>query len=403
MQVNFPGPQLRTDIPLSSKLHADPARRLVFLASHRGHRKIIDRLQGALAAGLRVEMFAYDRGEIEHEVFADPRIRYVSLGAIRNGVGMSRLRGLWGAVRVLVKNRRQIIESNAVVLVNTLELLLLARLLGLTRRTTVYDVLDIHTLLLSGGLAGRVARVLERVALRSVALLVVSSPWFYWDYFLRWQRTKVPALLVENKVITACTEPPPRSPGRTIAWNGLLRCRVSAETLLKCLRQDPTIQLMLHGTLTRLREAGERLTQSPQCRCTGPYQPRELSARLDGANFLWAVDFEDGDNSRWLLPNRLYEGIANGLPLMAVAGTATGEVVRHLDIGPVLGECSAEAISDALNRCTEADYARWLTHLRALRPRASVGREWQAIFENSDGWRSSRTLPENVDVTLVLA
>jgi len=379
-------------------------KKLIFVASHRRHKKVADRLRGALAARKRVELFAFDRGTVDHPIYSDASISHTSLGRIRDGVSVSRLSALLRAAWILALSRRRILDSGAVVLVNTLELLVLCWLCGLTRLPTIYDVSDIHTLLLSNGLRGRCARWFERRALRSVGLMVVSSPWFYWEYFMRWQRASTPALLIENKVEFGGTAPLlPRAPSNAIAWNGLLRCRRSAMVLLECLTSAPTsLRLSLHGSLARLQELGPKLINCANCSYTGQYSPAALGTLLSASSFLWAVDFADGENSRWLLPNRLYEAIAAEIPLIAVDDSATGAVVRRYSIGILLPECTSVALMRALGSCTTADYELWLKNMRDLKNRAQRGKEWQQVFELDGKWSNLRMLPRKVDVGLVL-
>ena len=65
--------------------------------------------------------------------------------------------------------------------------------------------------------------------------------------------------------------------------------------------------------------SGPDVTYMPLCRrfkqCTpgvsfgGAYQQDELAAMYAGVHFMWSVDHADKElNSKWLLPNRLYEG-----------------------------------------------------------------------------------------------
>src|ERR1700693_3789169 len=176
------------------------ARTLIFVSSHRRHMKVADRLLGALRAGRKVELLAFDRGSVDHRVYSDTNIRHTSLGPMRDGASFARLWAFARAASILLRRRRDIVQPDTVLLVNTLEMLVLSWLCGLTRLPTIYDVCDIHTLLLSPSIWGRTARWLERRALHHVGLLVVTSPWFYWEYFAHWQRARKAALLIENKV-----------------------------------------------------------------------------------------------------------------------------------------------------------------------------------------------------------
>jgi succinoglycan biosynthesis protein ExoL len=382
---------------------------LIFVASHRRHTKVADRLLGALAAHRKIELFSFDRGAVDHTVYSDPNVSHTSLGRITNGIAASRFFALARATWILYRAKRRIKDSDTIVLVDTLDLLVISWLCGLTRLPTVYDVSDIRPLQSSKSTLGRATRLIERLALKRVNLLVVTSPWFYWEYFACWQRFPNSALLIENKVGAGSVNHGSR-PAFTnrIAWNGLLRCRVSANVLLDCLTAspmslNPPLHLSLHGLLGGLGKVGPKLLKLPSCSYTGLYDPESLGALLSRSSFVWAVDFADGENSKWLLPNRLYEALAAGVPLIAVDGTATAEVVRRHSIGIVLPECTSEAVIRALENCNRETYELWLTNVNALQSRAVRGNEWTLVFDDVRRWGQLKLLPSEVDVGVVLS
>ena len=386
-------------------MHQDlRVKRVIFVSSHRRHRKVADRITGALAAHCQVQLYAFDRGEVDNPVYADARVSHISLGPVRDGVALSRLGSLLRAFRILRRARRNVRTPGTIVIANTMELLVLCWLSGLTRLPTIYDIADIHVLLLSGSIAGRLARWLERRAMRRAGLLVVSSPWFYWEYFRRWQRVDRQALLIENRVARGASGAvvehrlSPR-----IAWNGLLRCQRSARVLLQCLSQVPApFHLSLHGSLARLQALGPLLVHNANCTYTGPYRLETLGTLVADSSFMWAVDYADGENSRWLLPNRLYEAIDAGIPLIAIRDSATGAVVQRHDIGIVLPDCTSAALTRALGACTPAEYDTWVRNMKGLKSRAQRGDEWQRVFEQDGDWTGLTRLPERQDVDVVL-
>jgi succinoglycan biosynthesis protein ExoL len=240
--------------------------------------------------------------------------------------------------------------------------------------------------------------------MRRAGLLVVTSPWFYWEYFRRWQRVERKALLIENRVRhdTRGQVVEHRLSPR-IAWNGLLRCQRSASVLLQCLSGVPApFHLSMHGSLARLQELGPLLAHSPNCTYTGPYRLETLGTLVADASFIWAVDYADGENSRWLLPNRLYEAIDGAIPLIAIRDSATGAVVERYEIGIVLPDCTSAALTRALSECTPAEYDVWVRNMKALNSRAQRGNEWQRVFEQNGDWIALTTLPEKQDVNVVL-
>jgi glycosyltransferase involved in cell wall biosynthesis len=103
----------------------------------------------------------------------------------------------------------------------------------------------------------------------------------------------------------------------------------------------------------------------------------------------------------WLLPNRLYEAVAAGIPVIAVDGTATGEVVRHFNIGIVMPECSPEAVVHALETCSQKKYEMWLTNIYGLKYRAVRRNEWTLVFDEVSRWDDLKRLPREIDVGVV--
>jgi putative colanic acid biosynthesis acetyltransferase WcaF len=188
-----------------------------------------------------------------------------------------------------------------------------------------------------------------------------------------------------------------------IAWNGLLRCRTSAAVLLDCLTRSPdAIYLSLHGTLDRLGEHGRQLISQGNCLYTGPYDPATLTSLLSGSRFVWAIDFSEGENSKWLLPYRLYSAIAAGVPVIAADGTATANVVRRHNLGIVLGECTAAGVLGALQDCDAATYETYVCSMRDMRDRALRGDEWATVFEDVSAWERLTLLPDEADADIVL-
>ena len=95
----------------------------------------------------------------------------------------------------------------------------------------------------------------------------------------------------------------------------------------------------------------------------------DLAAMYGAVHFNWAIDrFQDEGNSRWLLPNRLYEGGRFGAPPIARLDAETGRWLQARDLGVLFDEPEAEleAFLDAL---TPEAYAALADRHRAA-PRA---------------------------------
>ena len=82
----------------------------------------------------------------------------------------------------------------------------------------------------------------------------------------------------------------------------------------------------------------------------GPYRnPEDLPEIYRQVHFVWAIDFfEDGLNSKWLLPNRLYEGCFHGCLPIAIEGTETARFMKRIKLGFLLGEGTLQAVEELI-------------------------------------------------------
>jgi hypothetical protein len=259
-----------------------------------------------------------------------------------------------------------------VVMARMLESLAIAeaarRMAGLRARL-VYECLDVHRLMLGDGAKSRAMRAVERALLRRADLLVVSSPAFLREYFERRQglgrALRVATLLVENKVLelapaaAAPGAPPPAGPPWRIGWLGAIRCRKSLAILSDLAARRPDlVEVRIHGrpAYTEFADFDTEVSARPNLTFGGGYAAADLSRLYGEVHFAWAIDFmEEGLNSSWLLPNRLYEASRFGAVPIALAGVETGRYLARSGFGVRLDD-TAE-LESVLERLTPQAYA----------------------------------------------
>ncbi len=297
-----------------------------------------------------------------------------------------------------------------VIVARNLEMLAIAnRLMSLWSGppALVYECLDLHRLMLRGDQLGRAMRRLEQRLMQPAGLLLTSSPAFLANHFDR--QSAPPAMLVENKVLVPETAPVGRNPALEskggplkVGWFGALRCRKSLAALDEVSRsQGGRVQITLRGrpALTEFDDFHGATASSPHLEYAGPYRyPADLPSIYSAVHFAWAIDyFEEGQNSAWLLPNRLYEGCLNGAIPIALSGTETAAFIERLGIGIVVPDIepatladvfetmtpqrlqalahSVAALDPSLFRCELAEceqLARRLSHLADVRPEIEI-------------------------------
>lgn len=247
---------------------------------------------------------------------------------------------------------RQEARRADVIVARNLETLVIARRILQPGQRLVYECLDIHRLLLGDGWKTRLLHRIEAWALARTALILVSAPLFLSEYFVARRGWHGPHLLSENKVpqtaAPANLPPPPAGgPPWVIGWFGMLRCRRSL-ALLRAMAAEAQgrIKVIIAGIPSEAEFGADfaaQLADDPHVEFVGSYKAGDLGHLYGRIHFIWAIDyFEEGLNSAWLLPNRLYEGLAHGAVPLALSNVATGQWLQNHDVGVVLTDPAHE-------------------------------------------------------------
>ncbi|MBV9995261.1 MAG: glycosyl transferase family 1 [Caulobacteraceae bacterium] len=283
--------------------------------------------------------FVHDAPAVDLGRSFDGRLGRRALGVVRQVLRAPALADVRGAQVVLARSLEMLVVGDA------------ARRAHAPNARLAYECLDVHRLMVSPGPAGRLLRALERAILRRAQLLIVSSPAHLTSYFEPRQglnrSLRLPVLTVENKVFElpaarprGCV--PARRPGPPwrIGWFGMLRCRRSLELLSQLARRRPGQVEVVIGGRPSEREFADfeaDVARTPGMIFAGAYAPEDLEALYGSVHFSWAIDyFEEGANSRWLLPNRLYEGGRYGAAPIALKGTEVGRWLEQRGLGLVV-------------------------------------------------------------------
>lgn len=296
------------------------------------------------------------------------------LGVTHDGRFAHRLAATCGAAIRLGATIKKFGEPDLIIARN-LEMLALAGRVRAKFKTDipiVYECLDIHRLLLREDRIGRFLRKTERLFARKVALVITSSPAFQRSYFRPRRQVDAPILLVENKVLDLTLQddahshstiiPAPGAPWR-IGWFGALRCRKSLDLLSEFTRRmEGRFEVVLRGrpAYSEFDDFAAAVAAEPYIRFEGAYEyPGDLAGIYGQVHFTWAIDFfEEGLNSNWLLPNRLYEGCGFGAVPVALQKTETGRFLEERGIGLTMAQPSVESLCLSLGGITTKSYLK---------------------------------------------
>ncbi|TPM59302.1 glycosyltransferase family 4 protein [Mesorhizobium sp. B2-2-4] len=311
-------------------------------------------------------------------------LRPLDLGATRDGRFAQRLTAVAKAA-VSIGTRLRGMPRPDLIIARNLEMLALARRANTAFGAAVpivYECLDIHRLMLRSDAVGKALRATERYLARDVRLLVTSSPAFTANYFEPYGQVTAPVELVENKYFEAAAILPaehemaeaPVAPPWRIGWFGALRCRRSLELLADFSRRaDGRFEIVLRGrpALTEFPDFHAFVEAEPWLSFRGPYRnPEDMAAIYRDVHFSWAIDFfEAGQNSEWLLPNRLYEGCRFGAVPISMANTETGRFLGRQGIGILLPEASPDALEAAIGKMEERRFSTLKARVLSRNPR----------------------------------
>lgn len=328
------------------------------------------RLMMFQAGGANVEIAGFRRSQEPVALIED--IARIELGQTENGNFMQRAVAVAKSTLSIRSNFGHLAKPD-VIIARNLEMLVIAVRLksffGSAEIKIAYECLDIHRLMLRTDQTGSALRGLEKRLLRHVSIIITSSPAFVRNYFRPLADVTQPIEIVENKHLelvdisaTDGHEASARahSPWK-IGWFGALRCKRSLEVLSEFTQeQQGKFQIVLRGipSLDVFPDFHDFVKAQPYMSFEGRYKnPEDLSAIYEDVHFSWVIDlFEAGQNSAWLLPNRLYEGCRFAAVPIAVKNTETAEFLSSRLIGISMEELSPSELSRVLSTLTSEQY-----------------------------------------------
>lgn len=289
--------------------------------------------------------------------------KVVGKGRIRDKRYLRRTFSYFGAVaKVFLRYYRQ--PAPDIIYARNLDLLIVALLIRIIvnrKASVVYEVLDIHPSF-NNGKYQKVLRYLEKYCIEKCDSVVVSSNGF--SSYLQKNYNLDNIIIQENRIndkhrhyfrpeILNFEHP------IKIGFFGKIRCQTSLELLFDYCRAWPEeVQLRIAGIIpNNLEETISTGRELQNVEILGPYDhPQGLQSLYDGCHFCWAVDNHDHVNSPLLLPNRVYEAIAAGIPSLGLQDTEVGKFLQVNEVGLVMDDLTVNGLRALLFNIKKPDY-----------------------------------------------
>jgi succinoglycan biosynthesis protein ExoL len=340
----------------------------------------LKRVQQFMDFGYRVTVFGFRR--TRYNTAYQPPWPNVPLGFTTDARYWQRVRALLCAIPALFAHRALLRRAAVFYARNIDQLLLalLARLVTFSRAPVAYEVLDIPSILMRRGTVPALLRAIERLCLRKVGLLVLSSPGFHRNYYAAVQKYRGEWFLLENKLHPSISSlPSPAAVRRAaeggrpwiVGYFGLIRGEATFALITRLAeRLQGRVLFKFGGILTTVDRArfDEVLQRCPNVVYGGSYLPhQDLHNLYRDVDFAWALDLEHTDhNSRWLMPCRFYEAGYFGIPCLAVHGFEVGATIERHRIGWTFDAPLEESLIRFFERLTPADYEHIRGRLRSV-------------------------------------
>lgn len=298
-----------------------------------------------LTAGFEVSVYAFGRGIFMENTYP-PGVKVVNLGTIQSRQYIRRIPLLIdGARRIRQFEARTAQAPPVMQYAFGLDAAFMSTLAFDRTIPLIYEVGDIRVPLENNSSLARCIRRFESRLLRRASRLVVTAPAFLEQYFSRLDaQAAQKTVVIENKLpaeyARTITRPSDFVPNARLrlGFVGALRYRDSLLPMLDAVADRPSdYEFHVYGD-GPLRDAViQRSRNATNVYYHGPFRnPDELEKIYHSIDINYVVYDNRDPNVRMALPNKLYESIYFGRPLVVAAETDLAKRVRQLGIGFVV-------------------------------------------------------------------
>lgn len=361
-----------------------PNQRVVVVSTAASQPRYHRRVSALLEAGYDVTVYTFRRGFYEVNKYPQGA-QVIDLGELALGKYVRRIPRLLQAVHTIRESEGSIASAPSGVWAFGLDSAFIAKMA--VRASTVYEVGDLRNPEPGRSVRSRLIAAAENWMLHHTSMLVVTS-----EGFLEYYRKLRPgvdrvALVIENKLPSgtfaeASGRPDPvRVVGPIrIGIVGFLRYPRTTLALLAAVeRLGPAYELHVYGDGPLRAQVEEFARRCPNVHYYGPFRaPHDLPGIYSNIHVNYVVYDNDDLNVRLALPNKLYESLYFGVPLVVADHTTVAKRVRNVGGGFVVDP-------------SEQDFA--LRFLRDLVPEAVANASRRALdvpthslIEDACGW-----------------
>lgn len=229
----------------------------------------------------------------------------------------------------------------------------------------IYEVADLHKIIYneSKRLKDRFLKwilvVIENLLLKKVDTLLLTSPFFWEDYY----KGKIPKSKylflpnAPNKDIFYDIGMRNESDNIRIGFIGMVRYIKQLEHLLESCKNDCNYFIQISGDGKERSYLEKKYLEFENIVFTGSYDyKKDINNLYNHIDLIYAVYDTNIPNVRIALPNRLYEAIVAEKPIIAAKGSKLGLMVEELEVGYTVSSQNINDVKNLLEYLKENKY-----------------------------------------------
>jgi len=218
-----------------------------------------------------------------------------------------------------------------------------------TGRPLVFDAHEVFSLMIADDYSARVVRFAEKLEaklLREVDRIVTVNAALEEHY----KDGGVPVTVVMN-----CREDispryePPTAPEFTVLYVGTFHRQRFVFELIQAVQETAGVRLKIGGHKALTDEVRDRCAESDRTTFLGPVPEDQVMPLTRECHLVSAVLDPSNGNNRMGTPNKVFEALAAGRPILAAKRTLSGNLVEAVDCGLTIGY-NVEACKWALEK-----------------------------------------------------
>jgi succinoglycan biosynthesis protein ExoL len=355
-------------------------KRIVILAPASSQPRFHRRAKMLLAKGYEVVVYTFKRGLYEKNTFPEG-VEVIELGYVKLGNFLLRIpKIIKAALKIRVSERKQSIKS--VFYAFSLDMAIIGLFSKSFSPFFVYEVGDIRNPLPHKSLFSKTISMIEKHVLNKCSALVITSPCFLNEYFVRLlPNIESKTVVLENKLSrdVANNNKRPVKPLDVekpikIGFVGLFRYRDSLVTIMEAVaKKRINYELHFFGDGPERAVIEEYFLKYHNIFNHGPFRSIEdLADIYKTIHISYAVYNALEHNVRMALPNKLYEAIYFGVPIVVADKTYLSEVVRSFNLGYVLDTQHKCCVEGWLEKINMTEISKLSKHLLTIDSKVMV-------------------------------